>query len=109
MWQPGKNGNTSFFILFKNARNIRQNNFFPAKLTSHEVVVVEPEERVGGVEELGVEDDLDAVGAIVEQLAAPECVHHRVHSIVLGNIRKADYFSFAVHSKQRVLKLGRHT
>ena len=47
-----------------------------------EVVVVEREDGVGRVEEFGVEDDLDAVGWVVEQLYAPNLVEDGVFGVV---------------------------
>ena len=47
-----------------------------------EVVVVEAEERVGGGEELGVEDHLDPVRPLVEELAPPDAGEHRVLLVV---------------------------
>ena len=55
---------------------------------SHEVLVVEAEERVGGGQELGMEDDLDPVGAGVEELAASEGAHDGVGGVVDDVVRR---------------------
>ena len=47
------------------------------------VVVADGEEGTGGVEKLRVEDDLDAVGALVEELRPANVLQHLVAGVVL--------------------------
>lgn len=48
---------------------------------THEVVVVERQHGVRGVEELGVEDNLDTIGRVIEELHSANLVQHRVLAI----------------------------
>lgn len=50
--------------------------------SADKVVVVEGKDGVGGVEEFGVEDDLDAVGGVVEELDAADLGENWVVSVV---------------------------
>ena len=60
--------------------------------SAHKVVVIKAEERVGGGQELWVEDDLDTVGLAVEELtpaeAAEDWVQVIVHHVVGGDGRQ---------------------
>ena len=60
--------------------------------STHKVVVIKAEERVGGGQELWVEDDLDTVGLAVEELtpaeAAEDWVQVIVHHVVGGDGRQ---------------------
>jgi hypothetical protein len=49
---------------------------------SNKLLVIETQDRVIGVQELGVEDDFDPVGASVEELDPPELVKNWVVGIV---------------------------
>ena len=64
-------------------------------------MVVQLEEWVGRVEEFRVEDDLDAVGAVVEQLAAAEGAHHRVGGVFLNK-------THAYYSRGNKKSMGNH-
>lgn len=50
--------------------------------STYEVVVVYREHRVGGVEEFGVEDNLDTVGGLVEELTTANLVKDGVFAVV---------------------------
>ena len=50
--------------------------------SAHKLLVVEAENRVVGVEEFGVEEDLDAITRTVEELDAADLVENRVVGIV---------------------------
>lgn len=54
-----------------------------------ELLVVEAEDRVVGVEELGVEDDLDPVRRTIEELHAADLVQDRVVRVV-GHVVRRD-------------------
>jgi hypothetical protein len=49
---------------------------------SHKLLIVQPQDRVIAVQEIWVEDDLDAVAGVVEQLHAPDLVQDRVVGVV---------------------------
>jgi hypothetical protein len=50
--------------------------------TSNKLLVIQTEDGVVGVQKLWMEDDLDPVGAPVEQLDAPDLVEDRVAGVV---------------------------
>lgn len=62
--------------------------------TPDKLLVVQAKDRVVGIEELGMKDDLDAVRAAVEQLHAPDLVQDRVVRVVRHVVRR--------HGRQRV-------
>ena len=55
---------------------------------AHELLVVHPQDRVVAVEEVGVEDDLDAVMRVVEELHAPDLGQNRVVVVVRHVVRR---------------------
>jgi hypothetical protein len=50
--------------------------------TSHKVLVLEPEQGIGGRQKLRMENDFDSVVTIVKQLAASQGAHDGVGSVV---------------------------
>ena len=50
--------------------------------TSNKLLVIETQDRVVGVQEFGVEDNLDSVRRLVEQVNSSDLVKNRVGSIV---------------------------
>lgn len=69
--------------------------------TTNELLVIEAEDGVVGVEELGVEEDLDAVGATVEELHATDLVQDGVGGVV-GHVVGGD-------GRERVTTKGEDT
>lgn len=67
---------------------------------AHELVVVEGQHRVGGIQKLGVEDDLDAVGRVVEELHAPDLVEDRVLGVVGHVVRDDGGQAVALHGEE---------
>jgi hypothetical protein len=51
--------------------------------SSNKLFIVHPQDRVVGVQEFGVEDDLDPIVLLVEQLSPPDLVQDRIVCIVL--------------------------
>lgn len=49
---------------------------------SHEVIVIQGEDRVGGIEEFGVKDNLHSIGGVVEELHAANLVQNRILGVV---------------------------
>lgn len=59
--------------------------------TANKVVVIHREDWVTGAQELGVEDNLDTVGGVVEELATADLVQDRIFLVVdhvVGNNRR---------------------
>lgn len=67
---------------------------------AHEVVVVEWQDGVGGVEEFGVEDDFDAVGGVVEELDAANLVEDGVFIVVEHVVRDDGWEGGAFHGEE---------
>ena len=65
-----------------------------------EVVVVEREDRIRGVEEFRVEDDFDAVGGVVKELDAPDLVQDRVIVVVDHVVRYNWGKGVALHGEE---------
>ena len=55
---------------------------------AHELLVVHAQDWVVAVEEVGVEDDLDAVMRVVEELHAPDLGQNRVVVVVRHVVRR---------------------
>lgn len=68
--------------------------------TAHELVVVERQDRVSGVQELGVKHDLNAVRGVVEQLHAADLVENRIFRIIRHVVRDDRRETMALHSEQ---------
>jgi hypothetical protein len=50
--------------------------------TANEVVVIQREHRVGRVQKLGVENNLDTVRGVVEKLYSPNLVQNWVRQVI---------------------------
>ena len=49
---------------------------------SHELAIVHAEERVGGVDEVGVVDDFDLIARVIEQVFVADAVQYLVALVV---------------------------
>ncbi|KAL8419057.1 hypothetical protein RB594_002311 [Gaeumannomyces avenae] len=67
---------------------------------AHKVVVVQRQHRVGRVQELRVEDDLDTVRGVVEQLHASDLVQNGVVVVVHHVVRDNGREPMPLHGKQ---------
>jgi hypothetical protein len=72
--------------------------------TSDKVVVIERKNRVGRVEELGVEDYLDSVRRVVEKLYTSNLVQDRVLMIVEHIMGDNWGKSVTLHGKETTAK-----
>lgn len=50
--------------------------------TSYELLVVHSQDGIVRVEEIGMEDDLDFIGVVVEQLDSTDLIQNRIGGIV---------------------------
>lgn len=67
---------------------------------AYEVVIVEGQDRIGRIKELWVEDNLDAVGRVVEELNATDLVQDRILRVVEHVVRDNGRQTRSFHSKQ---------
>lgn len=51
--------------------------------TSHKFLVIKSQDRIVGIQEFRMEDDLDSIGASVEQFNPSDLVQNRVGAVVL--------------------------
>lgn len=72
--------------------------------TSNKVVVVERKDGVGRVEELRVEDNLDAIGRVVEKLHTADLVENGILMIVEHVMGDNWGKSVALHGKEATTK-----
>lgn len=71
---------------------------------THKVVVVKREHRVRRVQELWVEDDLDAVRWVVEELYPTDLVQNRILAVVDHVVRDNRGKSVSLHGKETATK-----
>ena len=74
--------------------------------SAHKVIVIKAEERVGGGQELWVEDDLDTVRLAVEELTPAEAAEDRVQVIVNHVVRGDGRQVRRLGSEDAALQLG---
>jgi hypothetical protein len=57
--------------------------------TANEIIVIKRKHRVGRVQELGMENDLDTVRGVVEELYSPDLVQNRVRQVIGLDFRQS--------------------
>ena len=72
--------------------------------TTNEVIVVDGKDRVGGAQELGVEDDLYAIRGLIEKLATSDLVENGVLGVVVHVVCDDRRQGVALHSEEAAAK-----
>ena len=49
---------------------------------SYEIIIIEREDWIGGIEELGMEDDFDSVGRVIEELHPADLIQYRILRVI---------------------------